>query len=93
MSQETANAMRFKCAPSEGVFKGKEIEGKLDIKVNVESVTDKPKDPPKPAPFTWEVFLFALAVALVANHASGDPAGMRNYHKMQQQSSHHQVLR
>jgi hypothetical protein len=93
MSQETANAMRFKCAPSEGVFKGKEIEGKLDIKVNVESVTDKPKDPPKPAPFTWEVFFLALIVSLVANHASGDPAGMRNYHKMQHQSSHSQVVR
>ncbi len=93
MSQETGNAMRFKCAPSEGVFKGKEIEGKLDIKVNVESVTDKPKDPPKPAPFTWEVFLLALIVSLVANHASGDPASLRNYKKTQQLSSQHQVLR
>ncbi|WP_445245599.1 hypothetical protein [Microcoleus sp. OTE_8_concoct_300] len=93
MSAEQANPMRFKGVASDGVFKGKVIEGKLDIKVNVESVTDKPKDPPKPAPFTWEVFLFVLIVSLVANHASGDPAGMRNYSKMQQQSSHHQVLR
>jgi hypothetical protein len=93
MSGEQANPMRFKGVASDGVFKGKVIEGKLDIKVNVESVTDKPKDPPKPAPFTWEVFLFVLIVSLVANHASGDPAGMRNYSKMQQQSSHHQVLR
>ena len=93
MSAEQANPMRFKGVASDGVFKGKVIEGKLDIKVNVESVTDKPKDPPKPAPFTWEVFLFVLIVSLVANHASGDPAGMRIYSKMQQQSSHHQVLR
>jgi hypothetical protein len=85
--------MKFKGVASEGIFKGKEIEGKLDIKVNVESVTDKPKDPPKPAPFTWEVFLLALIVALVANHASGDPANLRNYHKTQQLSSQTQVLR
>jgi hypothetical protein len=93
MSEETANAMRFKGTASDGIFKGKEIEGKLDIKVNVESVTDKPKDPPKPAPFTWEVFLLALIVALVSNHASGDPAGIRNYRKTQPMSSQHQVVR
>ncbi|MEG4574414.1 hypothetical protein QUA56_17225 [Microcoleus sp. N3A4] len=36
--------MLFKGVASDGVFKGKVIEGKLDIKVNVESVTDQPKE-------------------------------------------------
>ena len=92
MSQDTANAMRFKCAPSEGVFKGKEIEGKLDIKVNVDAVKDKPKDKPKPAPFTWEVFLLALIVALVANRAAGDPAGIKPYQNMQHSPVQHRAL-
>lgn len=44
MSAEQTNPMRFKGVASDGLFKGKVIEGKLDIKVNVESVTDQPKE-------------------------------------------------
>lgn len=83
MPEESANAMRVKFDVKEGVFKGKELEGKLDIKVNVDAVTDKPKDKPKPALFTWEVFFLAVIVALVTNHAAGDPAGIKHYQKMQ----------
>ncbi|MCU0540927.1 MAG: hypothetical protein MUE44_01905 [Oscillatoriaceae cyanobacterium Prado104] len=83
MSEESANAMRVKFDVKEGVFKGKELEGKLDIKVNVDAVTDKPKDKPKPSLFTWEMFLLALIVALATNHASGDPAGIKHYQKIQ----------
>jgi hypothetical protein len=83
MSEESANAMRVKFDVKEGVFKGKELEGKLDIKVNVDTVTDKPKDQPKPALFTWQMFLLALIVALATNRAAGDPAGIKHYQKIQ----------
>jgi hypothetical protein len=92
MSEESANAMRVKFDVKEGVFKGKELEGKLDIKVNVDAVKDKPKDKPKPSPFTWEVFLLALIVALVTNHAAGDPAGIKHYQKMQRSPDRQLVL-
>lgn len=69
--------MIFKGVCSDGVLKGKEIEGKLDIKVNVESV--KPADAPKtPAP-AWEANIFWVLFLLVANLAAGDPAGIRKY--------------
>jgi len=41
--------MIFKGVCSDGVLKGKEIQGKLDIKVNLESVTT-PEAPKKAAP-------------------------------------------
>jgi len=91
MSQEQATPMRFKGVANDGIFKGKEIEGKLDIKVNVESVTDKPKEAPKPAPFGWETILFAVFCLLVVNQTAGDPAGMRKY-KIQQMPVSHQIL-
>lgn len=84
MSEESANAMRVKFDVKDGVFKGKELEGKLDIKVNVDAVTDKPKDKPKPSLFTWEMFLLALIVALATDRVSGDPAGIKHYQKIQQ---------
>jgi hypothetical protein len=83
MSEESTNAMRVKFDVKDGVFKGKELEGKLDIKVNIDAVNDKPKDQAKPSPFTWELFLLAVIVALVTNHAAGDPAGIKHYQKMQ----------
>ncbi|MEG3838473.1 MULTISPECIES: hypothetical protein [unclassified Microcoleus] len=91
MSAEQTNPMRFKGVASDGLFKGKVIEGKLDIKVNVESVTDQPKEEPKPAPFGWETILFAVFFLLVLNQAAGDPGGMRKY-QIPQRSSHHQIL-
>jgi len=91
MSAEQSNPMRFKGVASDGVFKGKVIEGKLDIKVNVESVTDQPQEEPKPAPFGWETILFAVFFLLVLNQAAGDPGRMRKY-QIPQRSSHHQIL-
>jgi hypothetical protein len=48
--------MIFKGVCSEGVLKGKEVQGKLDIKVNVESVTTPPA--PKKAAPGWETNFF-----------------------------------
>lgn len=66
----------FKGVCKDGVLKGKEIEGKLDIKVNVESVKAA-ETPPKKSwlegPIFWVLFL------LMANLAVGDPAGMRKF--------------
>ncbi len=69
--------MIFKGVCSDGVLKGKEIEGKLDIKVNVESV--KAVEPPKQAAPAWETNIFWVVFLLVANIAAGDPAGIRQY--------------
>ncbi|MEG4809182.1 hypothetical protein QUA82_16910 [Microcoleus sp. F8-D3] len=91
MSAEQTNPMLFKGVASDGIFKGKVIEGKLDIKVNVESVTDQPKEEPKPAPFGWETILFAVFFLLVLNQAAGDPRGMRKYQILQRYSQH-QIL-
>ncbi len=77
--------MIFKGVCSDGVLKGKEIEGKLDIKVNVESVKaveDKPKPPP-----AWEANIFWAVFLLVANLAVGDPAGVRKYYHNSPQRS------
>lgn len=73
--------MIFKGSCSEGVLKGKEIEGKLDIKVNVESV--KAKEEKKPAKAGWDTITFWVLFLLVANMAAGDPAGMRKYRSPQ----------
>ena len=81
--------MIFKGVCSDGVLKGKEIEGKLDIKVNVESVKT-PEPPKKAAPASERAFFWVLFL-LVANIAVGDPAGMRKYSSPQRSSSH-QIL-
>ncbi|NJR22251.1 MAG: hypothetical protein HC786_08830 [Richelia sp. CSU_2_1] len=72
--------MIFKGSCSEGVLKGKEIEGKLDIKVNVESVKTKDAPPKKTG---WDTIFFWMLFLLVANMAAGDPAGMRKYRSPQ----------
>jgi hypothetical protein len=77
--------MKFKGSCSEGVLKGKEIEGKLDIKVNVESVTAKQEK--KPAKAGWDTTVFWVLFLLVANQAAGDPAGIRKYGSPQGSSS------
>ncbi|MEG3955939.1 hypothetical protein [Microcoleus sp. herbarium2] len=78
--------MIFKGVCSDGVLKGKEIQGKLDIKVNVESVTTPPATK-KPAP-GWETYIFWVLFLLVANLALGDPAGIRKYSSPQRSHSH-----
>jgi len=78
--------MIFKGVCSEGVLKGKEIQGKLDIKVNVESVTTPPA--PKKAAPRWETNIFWVLFLLVANLALGDPAGIRKYSSPQRSHSH-----
>jgi hypothetical protein len=81
---DEANAtepMAFKGVCKEGVLKGKEIEGKLDIKVNVAKVNtieDK-----KPVKTGWDTIFFWVLFLLVANMAAGDPAGMRKYRSPQ----------
>ncbi|MEP6517618.1 hypothetical protein [Microcoleus vaginatus] len=81
--------MIFKGVCNDGVLKGKEIEGKLDIKVNVESVTNPPAQPKPKA--GWDTTVFWVLFLLVANLAAGDPAGMRKYSSPQRSSSH-QIL-
>jgi hypothetical protein len=90
--------MIFKGVCKDGVLKGKEIEGKLDIKVNVESVTNV-EEKPKPKP-GWDTTVFWFLFLLVANLAAGDPAGIRKYsspqgsfsREMLNQSGEHSVL-
>jgi len=75
----------FKGVCSEGILKGKEIEGKLDLKVIVTSAKAKEAPVKKSeweAPIFWAVFL------LTANFAVGDPAGIRNYSPPQRSHSH-----
>jgi hypothetical protein len=81
--------MIFKGVCSDGVLKGKEVQGKLDIKVNVESVTTPPA--PKKAAPGWETNFFWLLFLLVANLALGDPAGIKKY-SSPQRSHTHQML-
>ena len=73
--------MAFKGVCKEGVLKGKEIEGKLDIKVNVAKVTTA-ETPSKPKS-GWDTIVFWVLFLLVANMAAGDPAGMRKYRSPQ----------
>jgi len=80
--------MIFKGVCKDGVLKGKEIEGKLDIKVNVESVTTPET---KPTKSQWEPVIFWVLFAFMANLIVGDPAGMRKYSSPQRSSSH-QIL-
>ena len=80
--------MIFKGVCKEGVLKGKEIEGKLDIKVNVESVKT-PEAPPKKS--EWEPVIFWVLFAVMANLIVGDPAGMRK-NSSPQRSHSHQML-
>lgn len=77
--------MIFKGVCKDGVLKGKEIEGKLDIKVNVESVTTPPATPTKNE---WEAPIFWVVFLLTANFAVGDPAGIRKYSPPQRSHSH-----
>ena len=79
----------FKGVCSEGILKGKEIEGKLDLKVIVTSA--KPKDTPVKKS-EWEPVFFWALFALMANFAIGDPAGMRKYSSPQRSPSHEQML-
>lgn len=77
--------MIFKGVCNDGVLKGKEIEGKLDIKVNVESV----KTPEaKPTKSPWEPVIFWVLFAVMANLIVGDPAGMRKSSSPQRSHSH-----
>ncbi|MEG4486703.1 hypothetical protein [Microcoleus sp. D2_18a_B4] len=80
--------MTFKGVCSDGVLKGKEIEGKLDIKVNVESVKAA-EAPPKKS--QWEPVIFWVLFAFMANLIVGDPAGMRK-NSSPQRSHSHQML-
>ncbi len=82
--------MIFKGVCSDGVLKGKEIEGKLDIKVNVESV--KAVEQPKKAAPAWETSIFWVVFLLVANFAAGNPAGIRKYNSPQRSPSSSQML-
>jgi hypothetical protein len=66
----------FKGVCSDGVLKGKEIEGKLDIKVNVESVKAAEAKPKKSE---WETAFFWVLFLVMANMIAGDPAGMRKF--------------
>lgn len=77
--------LTFKGMCSDGVLKGKEIEGKLDIKVNVESVTTPEAKPKKSE---WEPVIFWVLFVVMANLIVGDPAGMRKYSSPQRSSSH-----
>jgi hypothetical protein len=81
--------MIFKGVCKDGVLKGKEIEGKLDIKVNVESV--KAVEEKKPAKAGWDTITFWVLFLLVANIAAGDPAGMRKHSSPQGAHSRHMV--
>ncbi|MEG4397071.1 hypothetical protein [Microcoleus sp. BROC3] len=81
--------LTFKGVCSDGVLKGKEIEGKLDIKVNVESVKAA-EAPPKKS--QWEPVIFWVLFAFMANLIVGDPAGMRKKYSSPQRSSSHQIL-
>ena len=79
----------FKGVCSEGILKGKEIEGKLDLKVVVTSA--KPKDAP-PKKSEWEPVFFWALFALMANFAIGDPAGMRKHNSPQRSPSSSEML-
>ncbi|MEG4121413.1 hypothetical protein QUA43_28580 [Microcoleus sp. N9_B4] len=81
--------MIFKGVCKEGVLKGKEIEGKLDIKVNVESVKTPEATTKKSE---WEPVIFWVLFAFMANLIVGDPAGMRKKYSSPQRSSSHQML-
>ncbi len=92
MADEAAKPapMIFKGVCKDGVLKGKEIEGKLDIKINVESVKAV-EQPKKPAP-AWEANIFWVLFLLVANLAAGDPAGIRKYSPPHESSSSSEIL-
>ncbi len=81
--------MIFKGVCSDGVLKGKEIQGKLDIKVNVESVKT-PEQPKKAAPASETAFFWALFL-LMASMVVGNPAEMRK-NSSPQRSHSHQML-
>lgn len=84
MAEAKADApepMAFKGTCKEGVLKGKEIEGKLDIKVNVAKVTTPEEKPTQKS--GWDTTVFWVLFLLVANIAAGDPAGMRKYRSPQ----------
>ena len=79
----------FKGVCSEGILKGKEIEGKLDLKVIVNSA--KPKETPQKKS-EWEPVIFWVLFAFMANLIVGDPAGMRKRYSSPQRSHSQQML-
>ena len=81
--------LAFKGVCSEGILKGKEIEGKLDLKVIVTSAKAKEAPPAKKS--EWEPVIFWVLFAFMANLIVGDPAGMRKYSSPQRSHSH-QIL-
>ncbi|PSB20229.1 hypothetical protein C7B69_16340 [filamentous cyanobacterium Phorm 46] len=80
----------FKGVCSEGILKGKEIEGKLDLKVIVTSA--KAKEAPAPKKSEWEPVIFWVLFAFMANLIVGDPAGMRKKYSSPQRSHSHQQM-
>ncbi|MBE9122158.1 hypothetical protein IQ269_15430 [Tychonema sp. LEGE 07199] len=78
--------LTFKGVCKDGVLKGKEVEGLLDIKINVLSV--KSPEAPAPKKSQWEAPIFWVVFLLTANFAVGDPAGLRNYSSPQRPHSH-----
>ncbi|MEG3850648.1 hypothetical protein QT971_26190 [Microcoleus sp. herbarium19] len=81
--------LAFKGVCSEGILKGKEIEGKLDLKVVVTSAKAK-ETPPKKS--EWEPVIFWVLFAFMANLIVGDPAGMRKKYSSPQRSHSQQML-
>ncbi len=81
--------LAFKGVCSEGILKGKEIEGKLDLKVIVTSA--KAKETPQKKS-EWEPVIFWVLFAFMANLIVGDPAGMRKHNSPQRSPSSSEML-
>ncbi len=69
------NQMRFRGKCLDGPLKGKEVEGKLNIEIEVESVTPCAESPSKKQSIPWQTIFICFFGVLLFNFVAGDPIG------------------
>lgn len=69
--------MRFRGICIDGPLKGKEVEGKLNIEIEVESLTQAPESQKKPS-IPWGIIFISFSLMVLLNFGIGDPIGFTN---------------
>jgi hypothetical protein len=67
--------MRFRGICIDGPLKGKEVEGKLNIKIEVDSLTKSAESPNKKQSIPWETIFICFFGVVLFNFLVGDPIG------------------
>jgi hypothetical protein len=70
--------MRFRGICIDGPLKGKEVEGKLNIKIEVDSLTKSAESPNKKQSIPWATIFICFFGVVLFNFFVGDPMGFTN---------------